>query len=583
MSVFRVYPSKSNTIAGSYFSNINSGQNSVTDLWYGGGGTNTSPEKRNSFSRFLIYFDLTDLQQKFNSKEINESLVTSYKLKLTNSKPRDLVLEDDYEYDVLFKKVATSFDLIAFPINKYWEEGRGYDLTKEIYIVRQKGNYLISGVSNWNYATAAPIAWDEPGIYTNPTGYTFSGSVIESGMTISTKTSATDLDNPTYFNFVTTPITGMGLSISANTIETNIFVDFNPLSGDVSTSDWKNIVNTTTFSGYQISITNESTSIYINSAETTTFTLSADTPIPNVNYYSTQHFDIGNEDVDMDVTDIVKDWLSGGSENYGIAIAYRRDYELLSTDTRYICSFFTEKTNTAFKPCLEVVYNQVIQDDRKQVSNNRPSNLFLYTFSGHNFANINLSAVTVDIKKGNALIYTGLTPNQLSTGTYYINVWMSGATAGEKYTDVWNNVSFNPPYDNQNIEQTFQIQKDYYTSSKPSINEYVLEVYGVEQGKIVHQDEKIRVYCDLRVNYSINKPTTSYSLQYRIIMNNQVEVIPWTEVNQAVIDDCKINYFDLDASWLLHNQTYQVSFKINEMGTSRVMPERIDLKVIKPF
>ena len=66
-------------------------------------------------------------------------------------------------------------------------------------------------------------------------------------------------------------------------------------------------------------------------------------------------------------------------------------------------------------------------------------------------------------------------------------------------------------------------------------------------------------------------------------MNNQLEIIPWTEINQAIIDDCKTNYFDLDVSWLLHNQTYQLSFKINEMGTSRVMPEKINFKVLKPF
>jgi hypothetical protein len=68
-----------------------------------------------------------------------------------------------------------------------------------------------------------------------------------------------------------------------------------------------------------------------------------------------------------------------------------------------------------------------------------------------------------------------------------------------------------------------------------------------------------------------------------MILNNQIEVIPWTEVNQAVLNDCKANYFDIDASWLLHNQTYQICFKISEMGTNRVMPERIDFKVIKPF
>jgi hypothetical protein len=472
MSIFRIYPSKSNTIAGSTFSSLNSGQNAVTDLWYGGGGTDTAPDKRNSVSRFMINFDLSSLQQKISNKEINDSLITSYKLKLKNSKPRDLVLEDDYEYDILFKKIATSFDLICFPVNKYWEEGRGYDLTKEIYIVKQKGNAQYSGVSNWNYATST-ITWDQPGIFTNPTAST--------------------------------------------------------------------------------------------------------------SFNSTQHFDKGDEDIDMDITDIVRDWLSGGSENYGLAIAYRRDYELLSTNTRYICSFFTEKTNTAFKPYIEVSYNQVIQDDRKQITNNRPSNLFLYTFSGHNFVNIiNISAVTVDIKKGATTVYSGLIPSQLSTGVYYINVWMSAATIGEKYTDVWNNISFSN-YDNQNIEQTFQIQKNYFTSVKPSINEYVLETYGIEQGMTVFQNEKLRVYCDLRVSFSIQKPSTPYSLQYRLIMNNQTEIIPWTEVNQAVIDDCKTNYFDIDASWLLHNQTYQINFKISEMGTNRIMPEKIDLKVLKPF
>ena len=472
MSIFRIYPSKSNTIASGNYNSLNSGQNAVTDLFYGGGGTDTAPDKRNSVSRFLVKFDLSNLQNKMSNKEINESLITSYKLKLKNSKPRDLVLEDEYEYDVLHKKIATSFDLICFPIDKDWEEGRGYDLIKEVYVVKQTGNPYFSGVSNWNYATLLNT-WTEPGVFTNPT------------------------------------------------------------------------------------------------ASTT--------------FYATQHFDIGDEDIEMDVTNIVKNWLSGGSANYGFAIAYRRDYELISTDTRYISSFYTEKTNSAFKPFLEVAYNQVIQDDRKQVANNRPSNLFLYTFSGHNFVNIaNLTAVTVDIKKGSVSVYTGLTPSQLSTGVYYVNVWMSGATAGEKYIDVWNNVSFSD-YDTQNIEQAFQIQKNYFTSTKPSINDYVIEVYGVEQGTIVNQDDKLRVYCDLRVNYSVNKPTTAYSLQYRLIMNDQIEVIPWTEVNQAVIEDCKTNYFDLDASWLLHNQTYRINFKINEMGTSRVMPERLDLKIIKPF
>ena len=472
MANYRIYPKKSNTIASGIFQNLNSGQNAITELWYGGGGTGVVPKIRNSISRFLMYFDLTDLKNKINSKEINPSLITSYKLHLTNAIPSDKTLQDEYEFDTLYKKVAVSFDLICFPINKDWDEGRGYDLIKEKFLVKQAGNPLISGVSNWNQAQQLTY-WDEPGVFTNPT------------------------------------------------------------------------------------------------ASTT--------------HYSIQHFDIGDENIEMDVTDIIDEWISGGQESYGLAIAYNRPFEEISGDTRYISAFYTEKTNTAFKPFIEVNYNQAIVDDRKQISNNRPSNLFLYTFSGHNPVNIyNLSAVTVDIKRGNSIIQSGLTPIHYTKGVYYINIWLSGATAGETYTDVWKNVSFSP-YDVQDISNTFQIQKNYFTSYTPSINDYVLDIYGIDNGETVRQDENIRIFCDARINYSANAPKTKYDIEYQILMNNQIEVTPWTKVNQIILKDCQKNYFDLDASWLLHNQTYKIFLRIKEMGTYRVMPNSIDFKVIKPF
>mgnify|MGYP001566968423 FL=1 len=241
--------------------------NAVCDIWFGGGGTDTAPEKRNSISRFIVKFDLEELTNKLALKEINQNLISSFKLKMTNAIPGDRILESEYEFDRLNKAVSSSYDLIAFPINKDWDEGRGYDLFKENYWVKQHGNPQITGYSNWNSSTMV-TNWDEPGIYTNPTASTA------------------------------------------------------------------------------------------------------------VTFYAAQHFDIGDENIDMDISDIVWDWLSGGTENNGIGVAYRRDYELLSTDTRYIASFFTEKTNSSFKPYIEVNYNQSFKDDRMQVTNNRVSRLF---------------------------------------------------------------------------------------------------------------------------------------------------------------------------------------------------------------
>ena len=171
MGITRVYPAKSNTIASGAYKKFNSGQNSVTELWYGGGGTDTAPEKRNSISRFLAYFDLEDIQSKVDNNEIMLNRINSVKLKMTSSTPRNKALETEFEYDRLNKNIATSYDLICYPLNKDWDEGRGYDLLKEDFLLKQSGNPLISGYSNWESATSIE-AWDEPGVYTNPTAST---------------------------------------------------------------------------------------------------------------------------------------------------------------------------------------------------------------------------------------------------------------------------------------------------------------------------------------------------------------------------------------------------------------------------
>ena len=475
MSVFRIYPIKSNTIASGLYKNYNSGQNAVTDLWYGGGGTDTAPEKRNSYSRFIAKFDITGLQTKISNKEILTGNTVSYRLKMKNSIPKDKLLDPEYEFDILNKAVAASFDLICFPINKDWDQGRGYDLTKEHYLVRSRGdNPLTTGYSNWQYAKLGD-AWDEPGVFANPTASTA------------------------------------------------------------------------------------------------------------VTYYAQQHFDIGNEDIDMDITPIVNDWLSGGSQNNGLEISYSRYFELLSTDTRFIASFFTENTNTAYKPYIEVAYNQAFIDDRLNVNNNRFCKLFLYTFSGNDAANY-YSAGTVTIKNSsNAIVYSGLTPTQIDKGVYYVDVWMSGASKGQQYKDVWEGVTFNPGIDKQDYTQFFVVQDNYYFRNAPQVNAYSLTTYGIDNDSIISSDENMRIYCDLRVNFSTNAPKTNYDLQYRMIMNIQDEVIPWTSVNQAIIDKCPSNYFDLQTNWLLSNQTYEIQFRVKELGTARIQNEKIKFKVINKF
>ena len=160
---------------------------------------------------------------------------------------------------------------------------------------------------------------------------------------------------------------------------------------------------------------------------------------------------------------------------------------------------------------------------------------------------------------------------------------MNNATRGQQYKDVWNDVTFVPGIDQQSITQIFTIRDNYYTNNVPQVNEYSISVYGIGNNSILSIGETHKVYVDLRVNYSSrNQPKTAYDLKYRVVMNNQDEVIPWTTVNQAVINKCATNYFVLETGWLLHNQTYTIEYRIDEMGTKRVMPDSTVFRVIRP-
>ncbi len=472
MQKFRIYPDRSNSIASGSFQYYNSSQNQLANLWYGGGYYHSNIYRENSISRHLMYFDLSDFQSKLTSKDIMSGNVVSYKLKMFNALPSDVTLRKEFQANPLYKQIAHSFDLIVFPINQNWDEGRGYDLLDQNYIAKSPGQLSVTGYSNWLSATSL-TSWMEPGVFLNPTA---------------------------------------------------------------STSN-----------------------------------------------YGLQHFETGGEDMDIDITDIVKTWLSGGSTNYGIGIAYSRPFELASSDTRYISTFYTQHTNSAFKPFIEATYSQVINDDRSQVVNNRISRLFLYTFSSNTPVNF-FSAGTVSIMNSSGLeIYSGLTINQLYKGTYYVDVWMSGVTKGQKFKDIWKGVSFNPPYDQQDITQNFEIKDNYYNNNQRDVNDYVITTYGLDNNAILSNEELLRIYIDTRVNYSNNRPNVDFGLEYKLMMNGKIELIPWTESNAATINGFMKCFIDLDTSWLLNNQNYQIYFRINDLGTHKVLNEKIAFKIVNKF
>lgn len=484
MSIIRIYNYKSSTIASNPdYQSLNSGKNAVFQLFYGGGGGDSSPDKRNNFSRFLLGFDLSNTLDRVNQNEINPELIKSVTLNLVNAFPTQKDLENDYEYDVLYKRIARSYELIAFDLPQVeWSEGLGQDLFRELYIQSNQTNGYspATGYCNWNYSRQLQ-PWPSPGVYQN---------------------------------------------ITADTL-----------------------------------------------------------------FYNTQFFDNGNENIKIDIKDSFKNALSSVTFNYGLGVAYSSPFEAISSDTRFLSSFFSENTNTSNKPYIEIEVDDYIKDDRLNICTNKLNKLYLYTFAGNDAVNFYSAGTVSIVNSSNQPVLTGKTITKHSKGVYFIELTPDdlrgiNATPGQRYKDVWQGITFDPTpgYDVQNVEQNFQIQKNPYLNNKPSINNYKLTTYGIDNGSIVSNEEMIRIFCDLRVNYSTNSPYTPYEIEYRMIMNNQTLCIDWTKINQVCLDGkCMENYFNLDTSWLLHNQTYKIQFRVKELGTAKIMSEDIVFRVQRSF
>ena len=101
-----------------------------------------------------------------------------------------------------------------------------------------------------------------------------------------------------------------------------------------------------------------------------------------------QHFDIGNENICLDITEVFNKFISGELTNYGIGIAYTPMLELTQGEVENYTGFLTHKTNTFFEPYIETIYNDSISDDRANFVLDKNNRLYLYCNIGGDTENL---------------------------------------------------------------------------------------------------------------------------------------------------------------------------------------------------
>lgn len=270
---------------------------------------------------------------------------------------------------------------------------------------------------------------------------------------------------------------------------------------------------------------------------------------------NTIHFDNGNENIDVDITNYVNGIIVSGNTNHGLGLAFAVVYQDLKEDVDQSVSFFTKYTQTFFEPFVETVFEDRIDDDRDNFIAEVQQNLYLYVTKGSNYYDLD-NLPTVDILDYNNSIVNGLqglTTTKIRKGIYKVTFGLSGQLCDGKrfYFDNWKGLSLDG-ISIPNVKQKFvpnQYTSLFTVGTNPvELQRYSTQFYGINLNEKVKRGEKRKIVVTFR-SLDLPKSVLFDEVYYRIFIKEgrtQVIVFDWTQM-----DKTNENSFFLDTSIMI--------------------------------
>lgn len=300
---------------------------------------------------------------------------------------------------------------------------------------------------------------------------------------------------------------------------------------------------------------------------------------------ATQHFEQGNENIEIDITSIVNGYLTGDT-NYGLGIAFTKALEATETTKHQYVGFFTRHTQTFYEPFVETIYQDTVNDDRSDFYIDKDNELYLYSNLGG--VPTNLDALPgVVIRDGNGNIYQNIPSSavtQVTKGVYKVSVNVSGNTDNVDcigFTDTWTGITING-VSRPDIELDFVLRdsnKYYNIGDNYSLPKKVgLSVSGIKLDERIYRGDIRRVNISTRIPYTIDQKQVVDSLKYRLYVKegrNEFTVINFQEVNMAN----NANYFLLDTQSLVPG-TYYLDIKVESNQEVTTTKEVISFDIV---
>lgn len=305
--------------------------------------------------------------------------------------------------------------------------------------------------------------------------------------------------------------------------------------------------------------------------------------------YATYHFDQGDEDLLVDVTEIVQGWMSGNFINNGFMVKMSSSLESGSLDY-FVKMFHTRHTHFGDRmPYLEARWNDAFTDDRSNFVFDTTGSLYLYHRSRGVISNIrgvgtgSLSVRIADAS-GTLLNLTGSYAGQ--TGIYSVSFALpTGSYSGSVFHDIWYSGS------NSYYTGTFYPDSEGFWDSIGSVPFYtsLVDLHNEYEG-----DEVVRFGLFVRprdynpatvLTSSAEPPGTVVTKAYYRIDNDRTRevVVPFGTGSVPVTQlsyDGRGNYFNFFMKSLPPGNIYRLVFLFDIDGQKQLIDRDFKFRVV---
>ena len=302
----------------------------------------------------------------------------------------------------------------------------------------------------------------------------------------------------------------------------------------------------------------------------------------------TQHFQFGNENIEIDMTNEINSILNGtltGTTGWGIA--FLPDLETMSGLTsNYSVGFFTRHTQTFYEPKLETIYDDYINDNRNNFSQYKENKLYLYSYINGELTNLDSSPIFSLLDSNNNFVNFGNGVTELSTclktkGIYEVVIPPLSGSAPCTFYDVWRPINYNgvqlPEIVNSVIMYPYEVFFELgFKSKSPSI--YGFDFYGLKQDEKITNNDLRKVGVSIKKAYSTQEILNDVSSYYRVYVREgttEVDVQDWTKISKSSNE----YFFFFDTRDKIPNE-YFIDLKVLSSGEVNTYKQQIKFQIV---